>query len=85
MATKIVDVAGGKCQSYQGNYNTFLKLKEARLASWEASYANQQRKVKEEREWINANKNKPAMASARQQREAKLDKLLKGQVVVRQK
>jgi len=79
VATKIVDVSEGVCSTYQGNYNRFLKLKALKLDAWESAYGNQQKKIKEERQWINANKNKAQTASSRAQREAKLEKLLKGE------
>jgi ATP-binding cassette, subfamily F, member 3 len=82
VCTKIVDCADGVTSTYQGNYARFLKLKAAKLEAWESAYAAQQKRIKEERAWINAAKNKPASSSMRAQREAKLDKLLKGEVLV---
>ena len=49
------------------------------MDAWKSAYEGQQKKVKEERNWINQNKNKPASASNVKQRQAKLDKLLKGE------
>lgn len=49
VCNKIVDVDGGKTQSYDGNYSRFLKLKQERRAAWESSYAAQMKKVKAEK------------------------------------
>jgi outer membrane protein OmpA-like peptidoglycan-associated protein len=61
----------------QGCYTRFLKLKKAKMDAWTSAYETQQKKIKEEKQWINQNKAKPGVSSQRQQREAKLEKLLK--------
>ena len=58
VCTGIVDTDGGVATSYPGNYSKFLKLKRARREAWEAAYRNQQKKIKEERNWINKFKSK---------------------------
>ncbi len=58
VCTGIVDTDGGVAASYPGNYSNFIKLKRARIESWQASYKNQQKKIKEERNWINKFKSK---------------------------
>ena len=63
VCTKIVDCQDGFTYSYSGNYQLFLKLKRAKMDAWTSSYDAQQRKIKEDRNWINQNKNKPATAS----------------------
>ena len=52
VCTKIVDAEGGICTEYQGNYSRFLQLKQARMDAWNASYNAQEKKMKEERAWI---------------------------------
>ena len=52
VCTKIVDAEGGICTEYDGNYSRFLQLKKARMDSWQASYDAQEKKIKEERKWI---------------------------------
>lgn len=58
VCTGIVDTDGGIAVSYPGNYSRFLKLKSARMDSWQAAYRNQQKKIKDERAWINKFKTK---------------------------
>eukprot|EP00566_Odontella_aurita_P003157 CAMPEP_0113569900 /NCGR_PEP_ID=MMETSP0015_2-20120614/24668_1 /TAXON_ID=2838 /ORGANISM="Odontella" /LENGTH=972 /DNA_ID=CAMNT_0000472617 /DNA_START=149 /DNA_END=3067 /DNA_ORIENTATION=- /assembly_acc=CAM_ASM_000160 len=75
VCTKIVDAEGGICSEYDGNYSRFLKLKKARMDAWQAAYDAQEKKIKEERQWINKFKIKQPQAT--KQRQAKLDKLTK--------
>jgi len=75
VCTKIVDAEGGICTEYNGNYSQFLKLKKARMDSWQASYNAQEKKIKEERQWINKFRIKQPQAV--KQREAQLEKLMK--------
>jgi ATPase subunit of ABC transporter with duplicated ATPase domains len=75
VCTKIVDAEGGICTEYQGNYSKFLELKKARMDSWNAAYNAQEKKIKEERSWINKFKLKQPQAV--KQREAQLEKLIK--------
>jgi len=65
----------------QGCYTRFLKLKKAKMDAWTSAYEAQQKKIKEEKQWINQNNAKPGVSSQRQQREAKLEKLLKVNVL----
>lgn len=75
VCTKIVDAEGGLCTEYDGNYSRFLQLKKARMDAWQAAYAAQEKKIKEEKQWIN--KFKVKQPQAVKQRQAKLDKLMK--------
>ncbi|KAL7464943.1 hypothetical protein ACHAXS_005274 [Conticribra weissflogii] len=75
VCTKIVDAEGGICTEYQGNYSKFLQLKKARMDAWHAAYNAQEKKIKEERQWINKFKLKQPQAV--KQREAQLEKLIK--------
>ncbi|KAL3808196.1 hypothetical protein ACHAXA_007924 [Cyclostephanos tholiformis] len=75
VCTKIVDAEGGLCTEYQGNYSRFLQLKKARLDSWNAAYAAQEKRISEERSWINKFRLKQPQAV--KQREAQLEKLVK--------
>ena len=77
VCTKIVEAEGGVCTEYDGNYSRFLKLKKARLDSWNAAYNAQEKKIKEERQWIN--KFRAKQPQAVKQREAKLEKLMKSE------
>merc|ERR1719223_1375774 len=72
---KIVDAEGGMCTSYDGNYSRFLELKKARLDSWNSAYNAQEKKIKEERAWIN--KFKVKQPQAVKQRKERLEKLMK--------
>lgn len=75
VCTKIVDAEGGMCTEYDGNYSRFLQLKKARIDSWQAAYAAQEKKIQEERQWIS--KFRVKQPQAVKQREAKLEKLVK--------
>lgn len=75
VCTKIVDAEGGVCSEYTGNYSKFLGLKKARLDAWNASYNAQEKKIKEERQWISKFKIKQPQAV--KQRIAKLEKMKK--------
>lgn len=75
VSTKIVDAEGGICTEYDGNYSRFLLLKKARMDSWQAAYNAQEKKIKEERAWIN--KFKVKQPQAVKQRQAKLEKFMK--------
>jgi len=75
VCTKIVDAEGGICTEYDGNYSRFLQLKKARMDSWWSAYNAQEKKIKEERQWISKFKTKQPQAV--KQRQAKLDKQMK--------
>ena len=75
VCTKIVDAEGGLCTEYDGNYSRFLELKKARMDAWQAAYDAQEKKIKSERQWINAFKAK--QPDAVKQRLAKLEKFMK--------
>lgn len=75
VCTKIVDAEGGICTEYDGNYSRFLLLKKARMDAWWSAYNAQEKKIKEEKQWINKFKIKQPQAV--KQREAKLEKFLK--------
>ncbi|KAL3816402.1 hypothetical protein ACHAXA_007338 [Cyclostephanos tholiformis] len=71
VCTKIVDAEGGLCTEYQGNYSRFLQLKKARLDSWNAAYAAQEKRISEERSWINKFRLKQPQAVKQQVAEVK--------------
>ncbi|KAL7479249.1 hypothetical protein ACHAW6_004985 [Cyclotella cf. meneghiniana] len=75
VCNKIVDAEGGICTEYNGNYSRFLQLKKARMDSWNAAYNAQEKKIKEERQWINKFRLKQPQAV--KQREAQLEKFMK--------
>ncbi|KAL7491220.1 hypothetical protein ACHAWT_000643 [Skeletonema menzelii] len=75
VCTKIVDAEGGLCTEYNGNYSRFLQLKKARMDAWNAAYNAQEKKIKEEKQWINKFKLKQPQAV--KQRQAQLEKLVK--------
>lgn len=74
VCNKIVDAEGGICTEYDGNYSRFLVLKQARMDAWNAAYAAQEKKMKEERQWISKFKDKQPQAV--KQRTAKLEKFM---------
>jgi len=73
VCTKVVDAEGGICMEYQGNYSKFLQLKKMRMDAWHAAYNAQEKKIKEEKQWINKFKLKQPQAV--KQREVKLEKI----------
>lgn len=75
VCTKIVDAEGGLCTEYQGNYSSFMGKKKARMDAWNASYNAQEKKIKEERKWIQKFKIKQPQAV--KQRTAQLEKMTK--------
>jgi len=81
VCNKIVDAEGGICTEYDGNYSRFLKLKKARMDSWQAAYDAQEKKIREDKKWINQFKLKQPQAV--KQREAKLEKFLKSEDYVK--
>ena len=74
VCTKIVDAEGGICTEYDGNYSRFLELKQARMDAWNAAYGAQEKKIKEEKDWISRFKIKQPQAV--KQRIAKLEKFV---------
>lgn len=81
VCNKIVDAEGGVCTEYNGNYSRFLQLKKARMDSWQAAYDAQEKRISEERRWIQ--KFKIIQPQAVKQREAKLEKLVKSEDYVK--
>jgi ATP-binding cassette, subfamily F, member 3 len=75
VCNKIVDAEMGVCTEYNGNYSRFLQLKKTRMESWQAAYNAQEKKIQEERRWIQ--KFKITQAQTAKQREAKIEKLIK--------
>ncbi|GMH61791.1 hypothetical protein TL16_g03337, partial [Triparma laevis f. inornata] len=73
VCTKIVDTEGGLATTYDGNYSKFLKQKAAKMKAWQAKYDAQEKKIKEEKAWIQKFKVKQPVAV--KQRLAKLEKL----------
>jgi ATPase subunit of ABC transporter with duplicated ATPase domains len=72
VCTKIVETEGGMSTEYDGNYSRFLMLKKARMDSWQAAYEAQEKKIREEKAWIQQFKIKQPQAV--KQRQAKLEK-----------
>mmetsp|Transcript_32101 Transcript_32101/g.48818 ORF Transcript_32101/g.48818 Transcript_32101/m.48818 type:complete len:936 (-) Transcript_32101:1663-4470(-) len=81
VCTKTVDAEGGICTEYDGNYSRFLAMKKARMDSWHAAYNAQEKKLKEEKKWINKFKIKQPQAV--KQRQAKLEKFVKSDEYVK--
>lgn len=63
VCTKIVDTDGGECTTYQGNYSNFLKQKKARMDAWEKAWTNQQKKIQEDKNFINQYRNNNARSA----------------------
>ena len=73
VCTKIVDTEGGLATTYDGNYSRFLKQKAAKMKAWQSAYETQEKKIKEEKAWIQ--KFKVKQPQAVKQRIARLEKL----------
>lgn len=52
VCNKMVDVEGGEAKDYVGNYSRFLQLKKERMDAWHNQYNSQEKKIKEEKAWI---------------------------------
>jgi ATP-binding cassette, subfamily F, member 3 len=81
VCNKIVDAEGGICTEYNSNYSRFLQLKKARMDSWQAAYDAQEKKISEERRWIQ--KFKIIQPQAVKQRQAKLEKMVNSEDYVK--
>lgn len=81
VCNKIVDAEGGICTEYDGNYSRFLQLKKARMDAWQAAYDAQEKKLKEERRWMQLFKIKQPQAV--KQRQAKLEKFIESDEYVK--
>ena len=73
VCNRIVDTEGGIANEYESNYSKFLQLKKSRMESWQAAYNAQEKKIKEEKAWIQ--KFKVKQPQAVKQRKAQLEKL----------
>jgi ATP-binding cassette subfamily F protein 3 len=78
VCNKIVDTEFGFTTTYDGNYSRFLKLKKARYETWESAYEAQQKKVREEKAWINKFKNKGSFGPQIKSREKAIEKMTTG-------
>ena len=74
VCTKIVDTEGGLATTYDGNYSRFLKQKEAKMKAWQNAYDAQEKKVKDERAWMQ--KMKVKQPQAVEQRKKRLEKMM---------
>lgn len=83
VCTKIVDTDGGECLSYTGNYSNFMKQKKARLEAWQKAYDNQQKKIQEDKEFINRFRANSARSAQVKSKEAALEKLMKSDELIR--
>ncbi len=54
IATRIVEISGGRCYSHDGNYSDYLVAKAARQEQAEAVEGKRQRFLKREIEWVRA-------------------------------
>jgi ATP-binding cassette subfamily F protein 3 len=79
VCTKIVDTDGGECVSYNGNYSNFLKQKRARLEAWQRAWENQQKKIQEDKEFINRFRANSARSAQVKAKEAGIEKLMKSE------
>lgn len=52
VCNRIVEVDGGRCYDYLGNYSKFLERREERIMIWTQNYDKQMKAVREEEEWI---------------------------------
>lgn len=83
VCTKIVDCDGGETVTYTGNYSNFVKQKRARLEAWQKAYDQQQKKIQEDKDFINRFRANSARATQVKAREASLEKLMKGEDLIK--
>lgn len=69
--------------TYAQNYSNFLKQKKARLEAWQKAYDNQQKKIQDEKDFINRFRSNAARAPQVKSREAALEKLMKSDDLVK--
>ncbi|CAM9802480.1 unnamed protein product [Chrysoparadoxa australica] len=77
VCTKIVETDGGVASTYDGNYSRYLKLRKARMDAWQSAYEAQQKKIRDDKVWINQYKNKGGAFSAQiKSREKAIERLM---------
>ncbi|MFT4901554.1 MAG: ATP-binding cassette subfamily F protein 3 [Lentimonas sp.] len=75
VTNRTVELKLGKLTSFKGNYSYYAKESEARLELLRKAYANQQKEIKEVKDWINRFRSNVKKASMVQSRIKALDKL----------
>ena len=75
IVTKIIEIDGGDIVSYSGDYDFYLREREAREANQEAAYARQQAKLAKEQRFIERFSAHAAKAAQVQSRVKALDKI----------
>ena len=75
MVTRIVELYQGHLEEYDGNYSYYLKKRKERRALQQASYENQQKKIKEIQSFIDRFRYNASKASQVQSRIKKLEKM----------
>ncbi len=73
--TQIVEVSGGKLNSYAGNYSFYLEEKELRNEIQRNAFANQQQKIKETERFIERFRSKATKARQVQSRVKSLERM----------
>jgi len=75
IVTKVIEIDGGDTISYSGDYDFYLREREAREANQEAAYARQQAKLAKEQRFIERFSAHAAKAAQVQSRVKALDKI----------
>ena len=75
VTNRTVELKLGKLTSFKGNYSYYVKESDARLEQLRKAYANQQKEIKEVKDWINRFRSNVKKASMVQSRIKALEKV----------
>jgi len=75
VTNRTIELKLGKLTSFKGNYSYYVKESEARLEQLRKAYANQQKEIKEVKDWINRFRSNVKKASMVQSRIKALEKI----------
>src|SRR3989339_841574 len=75
LCSSIIELEGGNCTRYNGNYTSYLKQKEERAAIEQATYENQQKEIKRKQQTIDRFRAKATKAKMVKKIEKELAKM----------
>uniref|UniRef100_A0A0G4I980 ABC transporter domain-containing protein n=1 Tax=Chromera velia CCMP2878 TaxID=1169474 RepID=A0A0G4I980_9ALVE len=75
VTNRIVDCDGGVCQSYEGNYSSFLQQRKQKLRDWRKAWEQQNKEEQSLKDFIRENEKKGHMSSAVNQKRIQLERM----------